>query len=172
MRAAISSDVRYSTMSDHRPPDSRVPISFGQAHIAATTPTSASPTVFIVDDDASVRKSLARLLKSAGYRVETYEGAQDFLVHEHAAEGIPQCLVLDVRMPKINGLDLQTRLRDSGVDVPVIFATGHGDVPSSVRAMKVGAVDFLTKPIDDRALLSAVLRVDDRFLRVLEDPHG
>ena len=125
---------------------------------SATATKSPSPMVYIVDDDASVRKALSRLLKSAGYRVETYDGAQDFLVHDHAPGSGPQCLVLDVRMPKLNGLDLQARLHDSGVNVPVIFATGHGDVPSSVRAMKVGAVDFLTKPIDDRALLSAVAR--------------
>ena len=131
---------------------------FGAPPTGTATSPSPSPTVFIVDDDASIRKSLARLLKSAGYRVETYEGAHDFLLHDHAPERGPQCLVLDVRMPKINGLDLQARLRESGVDVPVVFATGHGDVPSSVRAMKVGAVDFLTKPIDDRALLSAVAR--------------
>ncbi|HUK21830.1 MAG TPA: response regulator transcription factor [Gemmatimonadales bacterium] len=157
MRAAISSNVPYSTMLDHPSVESRSPTPGSAATSFGKSP-SASPTVHIVDDDASVRKSLARLLKSAGYRVETYEGAQDFLVHDHAPEGSPQCLVLDVRMPKINGLDLQTRLCESGMDLPVIFATGHGDVPSSVRAMKVGAVDFLTKPIDDRALLGAVER--------------
>ena len=114
--------------------------------------------VFIVDDDASVRKSLERLLTSVGYRVQTFESARDFLGRPQTSEGGPQCLILDIRMPGVSGLDLQTSLRSSGATIPIIFSTGFGDVSSSVRAMKIGAVDFLTKPIDEEELLAAVER--------------
>ncbi|HWC75005.1 MAG TPA: response regulator [Gemmatimonadales bacterium] len=114
--------------------------------------------VFVVDDDASVRKSLERLLSSVGYRVQTFESARDFLGRPQAPADGPQCLILDIRMPGISGLDLQTSLRSSGANIPIIFSTGFGDVTSSVRAMKIGAVDFLTKPIDEEELLAAVER--------------
>ena len=114
--------------------------------------------VFVVDDDASVRKSLERLLTSVGYRVQTFESARDFLGRPQTSEGGPQCLILDIRMPGVSGLDLQTSLRSSGATIPIIFSTGFGDVSSSVRAMKIGAVDFLTKPIDEEELLAAVER--------------
>jgi FixJ family two-component response regulator len=117
-----------------------------------------SSTVFVVDDDASVRKSLERLLNAAGYRVETFGGAREFLARQRRPTDGPQCLIVDIRMPEVGGLDLQTRLRDADIRVPVVFATGYGDVTSSVRAMKTGAVDFLSKPIDDRELLWAVER--------------
>jgi len=117
-----------------------------------------SSTVFVVDDDASVRKSLERLLNAAGYRVETFGGAREFLARQRRPVEGPQCLIVDMRMPEVGGLDLQTRLRDADIRVPVVFATGYGDVTSSVRAMKTGAVDFLSKPIDDRELLWAVER--------------
>jgi FixJ family two-component response regulator len=119
--------------------------------------TTTGPMVYVVDDDASVRKSLERLLSSAGYRVQTYGSARDFLSSRLPHDG-PQCLILDIRMPGVNGLELQTSLRNSGSNLPIIFSTGFGDVTSSVRAMKVGAVDFLTKPIDEQELLSAVQR--------------
>jgi FixJ family two-component response regulator len=114
--------------------------------------------VFVVDDDASVRKSLERLLTSVGYRVQTFESAREFLARPQTAEGGPQCLILDIRMPGVSGLDLQMSLRSSGATIPIIFSTGFGDVSSSVRAMKIGAVDFLTKPIDEEELLVAVER--------------
>jgi FixJ family two-component response regulator len=115
--------------------------------------------VFVVDDDASMRRSLDRLLRSLGYGVETFPSAHAFLdrppVHE------PACLVLDLRMPGVDGLDLQSRLAARGDDLPLIFVTGHGDVPSSVRAMKAGAFDFLTKPFDESVLRAAIERALD-----------
>jgi len=114
--------------------------------------------VFVVDDDASVRKSLDRLLSASGYRVQTYDSARAFLGRPELPGEEAQCLILDVRMPGINGLELQTSMRNSGSTIPIVFSTGFGDVTSSVRAMKVGAVDFLTKPIDEDELLAAVQR--------------
>jgi FixJ family two-component response regulator len=112
-------------------------------------------TVFVVDDDASVRKALARLLVSAGYAVETFASAREFL-DVSRRQDFPGCVVLDIRMPGLSGLDLQQELKAFSPPLPVIFITGHGDVTSSVRAMKEGAVDFLTKPVDERDLLSVV----------------
>jgi FixJ family two-component response regulator len=110
--------------------------------------------VFVVDDDASVREGLESLIRSAGLRVETFASARDFLDRRRA--DLPSCLVLDVRLPGVSGLDLQTRMAEFKIDIPIIFITGHGDVPTSVRAMKAGAVEFLTKPFIDRDLLDAV----------------
>ena len=116
--------------------------------------------VFVVDDDASVRKSLARLIAVAGWKVETLASADEFL--ERAPHDRPACLVLDVRLPGLNGLELQERLaRDDG-DIPIVFITGHGDIPMGVRAMKAGAVDFLPKPFEDEALLEAIGRAIER----------
>ncbi|HTY86122.1 MAG TPA: response regulator [Candidatus Acidoferrum sp.] len=112
-------------------------------------------TVFVVDDDPSVRKSLARLMKSAGYAVETFTSAREFLDHAHYQDAAG-CLLLDVQLPGLNGLDLQQELKQFAFAPSVIFITGHGDVPTSVRAMKDGAVDFLTKPVNDDDLLWAV----------------
>ncbi|HQH25896.1 MAG TPA: response regulator transcription factor [Oligoflexia bacterium] len=110
--------------------------------------------VYIVDDDASVRRSLTRLLQASGFLVEAFANADEFLAkREHAACG---CLVLDVAMPGLNGLELQEKLAAVENIMPIIFITGHGDVPMSVRAMKAGAVDFLTKPFDEKDLLQAV----------------
>ena len=114
--------------------------------------------VHVVDDDPSVRKSLDRLLRSVGYQVQTYDSARAFMGRAPLPTDTPQCLVLDVRMPGVSGLELQISLRNSGSKIPIVFSTGFGDVTSSVRAMKVGAVDFLTKPIDEQELLSAVDR--------------
>jgi len=111
-------------------------------------------TVFVVDDDASVREALGGLLRSAGLGVATYATAQEFLAGPRA-EG-PSCLVLDVRLPGLSGLDLQRRMAEVNLDIPIIFITGHGDVPTSVRAMKAGAVEFLTKPFVDADLLTAI----------------
>ena len=122
------------------------------------TPGDA-PTVFVVDDDALVRASIQGLLKSAGLRCEAFETAEEFL-HAKRAD-VPRCLVLDVSLPGINGLDFQRELADKGVHIPIIFITGHGDIPMSVKAMKSGAVEFLTKPFLDQDLLDAVQQALD-----------
>ena len=111
-------------------------------------------TVFVVDDDESVREALGSLVRSAGLGVATYATAQDFLAGPRA-EG-PSCLVLDVQLPGLSGLDLQRRMAEVNLEIPIIFITGHGDVPTSVRAMKAGAVEFLTKPFGDADLLTAI----------------
>ncbi len=115
-----------------------------------------APLVFIVDDDPSVRKSLAQLVSAAGYEVETYASAREFLARPQY-DG-PCCLVLDVRMPGLTGLELQETLATAGPGCPIVFVTGYGDVPVSVKAMKGGAVDFLTKPVNKRDLLGAIER--------------
>lgn len=112
------------------------------------------PTIFVVDDEPSVRKALTRLLTSAGYPVQAFDSASLFLQHlPHQGLG---CLVLDLRMPDLNGLELQQTLASSHSTLPIIFISGHGDIPSSVRAMKAGAVDFLQKPFSDTELLAAI----------------
>jgi FixJ family two-component response regulator len=111
-------------------------------------------TVFVVDDDASVREALGGLVRSAGLAVTTYATAQEFLAVPRI-DG-PSCLVLDVRLPGVSGLDLQHRMTEAHLEIPIIFITGHGDVPTSVRAMKAGAVEFLTKPFVDADLLTAI----------------
>jgi FixJ family two-component response regulator len=123
------------------------------------TPASAS-TVFIIDDDASVRVSIQDLLESLGLRSESFGTAEEFLRCKRP-DG-PSCLVLDVRLPGVNGLDFQRRLIDAGFRIPIIFITGHGDIPMTVKAMKSGAVEFLTKPFQDRELLSAIRQALDR----------
>ena len=112
------------------------------------------PTVFIIDDDASIRKSLSRLLRSADYTVETFPSAEEFLRREHF-DGIG-CLLLDVQMPGLSGTDLQEELSRAAYSMPIIFITGHGNIPMSVQAMKKGAVNFLAKPFDDEELLQGV----------------
>ena len=113
-----------------------------------------TPTVFVVDDDADVRASIRGLLKSAGLRYEGFETAEQFLRRERWTG--PSCLILDVSLPGISGIDFQQQLRSAGLQIPIIFVTGHGDIPMSVKAMKSGAVEFLTKPFDDNELLEAV----------------
>jgi FixJ family two-component response regulator len=114
------------------------------------------PTVFLVDDDDSVRRALSRLIKSAGYAVQAFASARDFLEYWRITNEGPACLVLDVRMPGLSGLDLQHELLASNALLPIIFITGHGDIPMSVKAMKEGAVDFLPKPLKDKELLNAI----------------
>src|SRR6266853_1699518 len=123
------------------------------------TPTDA-PTVFVVDDDAGVRASIQGLLKSARLRCASFETAEEFLRNKQP-DG-PSCLVLDVSLPGVNGLDFQRQLRDAGIQIPIIFITGHGDIPMTVRAMKSGAVEFLTKPFQDEDLLDAIRQALDR----------
>lgn len=113
-----------------------------------------TPTVFIIDDDSGVRAAIQGLLKTVGLRAESFATPQDFLLRE-PSDG-PSCLVLDVRLPGISGLDVQRKLVESGVRIPIIFITGHGDIPMSVKAMKSGAVEFLTKPFRDQDLLDAI----------------
>ena len=117
-----------------------------------TSPDTA--IVFVIDDDAAVREAIQGLLKSVGLRSTSFGTAQEFLSSERTDE--PSCLVLDVRLPGINGLDFQGQLAEAGVSIPIIFITGHGDIPMSVRAMKSGAVEFLTKPFRDQDLLDAI----------------
>jgi FixJ family two-component response regulator len=117
-------------------------------------------TVFVVDDDPSVRASIQGLLKSANLRSESFGTAEEFLRNKRS-EG-PSCLVLDVSLPGVNGLDFQRELADAGIQIPIIFVTGHGDIPMTVKAMKSGAVEFLTKPFDDQDLLNAIQQALDR----------
>src|SRR5467141_3050272 len=119
-----------------------------------------TPMVFVIDDDAAVRESIQGLLKSVGLQSDSFGTAQEFLTSERS-EG-PSCLVLDVRLPGINGLDFQRQLADAGIHIPIIFITGHGDIPMTVRAMKSGAVEFLTKPFRDQDLLDAIHQALDR----------
>jgi FixJ family two-component response regulator len=123
------------------------------------TPASA-PTVFVVDDDDLVRASIQGMLKSVGLRSETFGTAQEFL-RSKRTDG-PSCLILDVRLPGISGLDFQRELGDAGIRIPIIFITGHGDIPMTVKAMKSGAVEFLTKPFRDQDLLDAIHQALDR----------
>ena len=126
--------------------------------------SGSSPTVFVIDDDASVRASIQGLLKAVGLRSETFGTAEEFLrgfLHNKEPDG-PGCLVLDVSLPGVSGLELQRRLADAGVRIPIIFITGHGDIPMTVKAMKSGAVEFLTKPFDDENLLNAIQLAFDR----------
>jgi FixJ family two-component response regulator len=116
--------------------------------------TTSSPIVHVVDDDDSVRTAVARLLRAAGYEVRVYASGGDFLLNRQSDR--PGCVILDVRMPGPSGLELQEALARSGDSVPIVFLSGHGDIPSSVRAIKTGAIDFLTKPVAKKVLLPAV----------------
>lgn len=118
------------------------------------------PIVFVVDDDISVRESLELLVASAGWNVETFASAQDFLVRPRAP--VPSCLVLDLALPGLNGLEVQKRISVGRADLPIIFITGHGDVRQTVQAMKAGAVEFLTKPFSDEVLLGAIRQALER----------
>ena len=122
--------------------------------------SASAATVFIIDDDADMRASIAGLLKSVGLGSEAFASAQEFL-HRGHPEG-PSCLVLDVRLPGMIGLDVQRELAAAGVSTPIIFITGYGDIPMSVKAMKSGAVEFLTKPFNDQDLLDAIYQALDR----------
>lgn len=120
----------------------------------------AMPIVFIVDDDISVRESLELLIRSAGWQPELFKSAQEFLARPRAL--VPSCLLLDVNLPDLNGLDLQKRIAVDRSDLPIIFITGYGDIPMTVQAMKAGAVEFLTKPFGDEVLLGAIQNAIDR----------
>jgi FixJ family two-component response regulator len=119
-----------------------------------TRHSTLDATVFVIDDDASIRKSLSRLLRSAGYTSETFSSAEEFLRRGHF-DGVG-CILLDVKMPGLSGMDLQEELNKADYHMPIVFVTGHGDIPMTVEAMKKGAVDFLTKPFDGEELLQAL----------------
>jgi FixJ family two-component response regulator len=118
------------------------------------------PVVYIVDDDSGVREGLEALARSVGYRVEKFATAKEFLLGKR--QDAPSCLVLDVRLPGLSGLDLQHELKQADVDIPIVFITGHGDIPMTVRAMKAGAVEFLTKPFREQDLLDALQQALER----------
>ena len=122
--------------------------------------TATEPTVFVIDDDKAIRSAIKNLLESVGLRVEVFSSPREFLKEGHKDK--PGCLVLDVRLPGASGLDFQHELATGNVEIPVIFITGHGDIPMSVQAMKAGAVDFLTKPFRDQDLLDAIQRAIGR----------
>jgi len=126
---------------------------------------SAAPIVFVVDDDISVRESLELLIQNEGWQPRTFESAQEFLDYRRAP--IPSCLVLDLSLPGLNGLELQKRVAVEGSEIPIIFITGHGDIPKTVEAMKGGAVEFLTKPFNDEVLLTAIQSALERSRHAL-----
>jgi FixJ family two-component response regulator len=128
-----------------------------------------TPIVFVIDDDISVREALDALIRSEGWQTEAFASAEAFLARPRILA--PSCLVLDVTLPDINGLDLQKRLADRG-DMPIIFITGYGDVPMTVRAMKAGAVEFLEKPFGDEVLLSAIRQAMDRSVAWFDQEEG
>lgn len=135
--------------------------------MTSPTPAPKSPIVFVVDDDVSVRESLELLIKFAGWQAETFVSAEEFLARPRTLT--PSCLVLDVSLPDLNGLELQKLIAGDRIDMPIIFITGHGDVPMTVQAMKAGAVEFLMKPFDDEVLLSAIRNAINRSAAVLDD---
>jgi len=123
----------------------------------------ATDMVFVIDDDESIREALKSLIRSVGLSVETFASAHEFL--QSSRPDVPSCLILDVRMPGLSGLDLQRDLAEANIHIPIIFITGHGDIPMSVRAMKAGAVEFLTKPFRDQDLLDAIQQALERDRR-------
>ena len=123
----------------------------------------SDPVIAIVDDDPSVRDGLESLIRSAGWRIQTFESAQEFLARPRTEA--PNCLILDLQLPGLSGLDLQKRMAEAGLDIPIVFLTGHGNIPATVQAMKAGAVEFLTKPFDDEELLHAIREAIERDRR-------
>jgi FixJ family two-component response regulator len=126
----------------------------------------SNAVIAIVDDDPSVRKGLERLIRSLGWQAETFASAQEFL--DRPRTEAPSCLVLDLQLPGLSGLDLQKRMAEAGLETPIVFLTGHGDIPASVKAMKAGAVEFLTKPVDEQDLLNAIQEAIERHRRTRE----
>jgi len=126
-------------------------------------PTLSNAVIAVVDDDASVRQGLERLIRSAGFQAETFASAQEFLARRWADP--PSCLVLDLQLPGLSGLDLQKRMAEAGLETPIVFLTGHGNIPASVQAIKAGAVEFLTKPFDEQDLLRAIQEAIERDRR-------
>ena len=144
----------------------------GCTHVVDPQPSSpavsnAKPIVFVVDDDVSVRESLEALITTEGWRAESFASARDFLARPRVET--PSCLILDVNLPDLNGLDLQKQIAGERLDMPIIFITGYGDIPMTVRAMKAGAVEFLTKPFAEDALLTAIRHAIDQSTAKLRD---
>ncbi|HEY6118873.1 MAG TPA: response regulator [Pyrinomonadaceae bacterium] len=135
--------------------------------MSAAAKSQQKPIVFVVDDDVSVRESLELLIKFAGWQPETFASAGEFLARPRTTT--PNCLVLDISLPDLNGLELQKLIASERIDMPIIFITGHGDVPMTVQAMKGGAVEFLIKPFDDEVLLNAIRQAISRSAAVLDD---
>ena len=135
--------------------------------MSAAAKSQPKPIVFVVDDDVSVRESLELMIKFAGWQPETFASAGEFLARPRTS--LPSCLVLDISLPDLNGLELQKMIASERTDMPIIFITGHGDVPMTVKAMKGGAVEFLTKPFDDEVLLSAIRNAIKRSAAVLDE---
>ena len=135
--------------------------------VSAASKSQEKPIVFVVDDDVSVRESLELLIDFAGWKAETFASAEEFLARPRSRT--PSCLVLDVSLPDLTGLELQKLIASDRVDMPIIFITGHGDVPMTVQAMKAGAVEFLTKPFDDEVLLAAIRQAITRSAATLND---
>lgn len=131
--------------------------------------TEQKPIVYVVDDEPSMRKALERLLRSAGHDAKTFASALEFLDFGHP--DVTGCLVLDIKMPKLSGLELQDRLAEKGISFPIVFITGHGTVPASVRAFKSGAIDFLQKPFKDQELLDAVSRGIEKHRRLRQEQN-
>jgi FixJ family two-component response regulator len=138
----------------------RFPVYFASRDGESNVNNGADAMVFVIDDDESIREALRSLIRSVGLSVETFASAHDFLVSKRP--DVPACLILDVRMPGLSGLDLQRDLTETNIQIPIIFITGHGDIPMSVRAMKAGAVEFLTKPFRDQDLLDAIQQALER----------
>jgi len=137
------------------------------AHTTSPPSSAEDAIVFVVDDDPLVRAALSSLFHSVGLRVEAFASATDLL--QSPLPGAPSCLVVDVRLPRLSGLDLQAELRSSGVMIPIVFITGHGDIPMSVKAMRAGAINFLTKPFRDQEMLDAVREAIERDRRRLSE---
>lgn len=135
--------------------------------MSAAAKSQPKPIVFVVDDDVSVRESLDLMIKFAGWQPELFASAEEFLTRPRTTT--PSCLVLDISLPELDGLELQKLIASERTDMPIIFITGHGDVPMTVQAMKGGAVEFLTKPFDDEVLLSAIRHAIKRSAAVLDD---
>jgi FixJ family two-component response regulator len=126
-------------------------------------PPESEPVIAVVDDDPSVRRGLERLIRSVGWKAESFESAQAFL--EHPPTEPPSCVVLDLQLPGLSGLDLQKRMAEAGLYTPIVFLTGHGSIPATVQAMKAGAIEFLTKPVDEQDLLKAIEEAIERDRR-------
>ena len=138
--------------------------------MSSAAKSQEQPIVFVVDDDVSVRESLELLIDFAGWKAETFASAEEFLKRPRSLT--PSCLVLDVSLPELNGLELQKLIASDRIDMPIIFITGHGDVPMTVQAMKAGAVEFLTKPFDDEVLLTAIRQAITHSTATLNDQAG
>jgi FixJ family two-component response regulator len=126
-------------------------------------PQESEALIAIVDDDPSARRGLQRLVRSVGWKAETFASAQEFLAHARIEP--PSCVVLDLQLPGLNGLDLQKRMAEAGLETPIVFLTGHGNIPASVQAIKAGAIEFLTKPFDEQDLLRAIQEAIERDRR-------